>query len=251
MTRAFTIIELLVVIGVIGVLIALSVPALRGARAQAFNTVSLANLKSIHAAVESYADRYKGLYPVAQDGVNYQNGCAGVSSGFLRWATTYAWPAVIHEIVSWEDGRSIFLSPRARRDSVPVTSSISPSCGWPTSYYFSQSFLARPEAWAENASNMPVADRKAWYHSVNQSDLRFPANKVMFWDYEMPYLGRRLKMNQEANLDEPAPTLFGDGHAAERVQSHATKAHPTLFLNTNFPVQCWHNTPDGVRGTDE
>lgn len=238
-------------IGIVGVLIALSVPALRSTRNQAFNTVSLANLKSIHIAVESYADRYKGQYPVAQEGVNYQNGCEGVRSGFLRWATIYAWPAVIHEIVSWEDGRSIFLSPRAHRDSEVATSPTSPSCGWPTSYYFSQSFLARPEVWTPDASSVPDADRKNWFRSVYQTDVRFPAGKVMFWDREMPYLNRNLKMNAEGNLEEPAPTLFADGHAAERIQAQATQAVSTTFLNTDCPVQRWHNTPDGVRGVDQ
>ncbi|MBL8875562.1 MAG: type II secretion system protein [Phycisphaerae bacterium] len=249
--HAFTLIELLVVIGLVGVLIALSVPALRVARARAFDTVSLANLRSIHGVVETYADRYKGQYPVAQEGVNYRNGCAGIQSGFLRWATTYAWPAVIHEVLTWDEGLAFFLSPRARRDSLAANSPFSPTCGWPTSYYFSQAFLARPELWARNPAAGTDSDIKNWLRSVYQGDVQFPSKKVMFWDYEMPYLGRRLRMDSEGNLEEASPTLFADGHAQQRIQSNASKAIPTTTWHTNFPVQRWHNTQDGVRGFDE
>ena len=59
---AFTLVELLVVVGIISVLIALLMPVLIGARRQAQTIVCAANLRSIGQALTMYVQRY-GYYP--------------------------------------------------------------------------------------------------------------------------------------------------------------------------------------------
>lgn len=63
---AFTVLELLVVIGILGLLIGLVVPALSSARRQAKRTACLANLHSLSGAVTEYAteDRRGFIIPV-------------------------------------------------------------------------------------------------------------------------------------------------------------------------------------------
>jgi prepilin-type N-terminal cleavage/methylation domain-containing protein len=61
--RAFTLIELIVVIGIIALLIGISVPATSGARLRAKITVANAELRDIGMALESYSYDNDDLYP--------------------------------------------------------------------------------------------------------------------------------------------------------------------------------------------
>ena len=60
----FTLVELLVVIGIIVILIAILLPALAKAREQANRTACLNNLRQLATAAIAYAHEYKGVYPV-------------------------------------------------------------------------------------------------------------------------------------------------------------------------------------------
>src|SRR5687768_1130200 len=61
--RAFTLVELLVVIGIIALLISILLPALNAAKSQAHTLKCAANLRTLGQTLHQYANDHKGLIP--------------------------------------------------------------------------------------------------------------------------------------------------------------------------------------------
>jgi prepilin-type N-terminal cleavage/methylation domain-containing protein/prepilin-type processing-associated H-X9-DG protein len=66
-SKGFSLVELLVVIGIIALLISMLLPALTKARQQAYSVNCLSNLRQLGLSLQMYGDTYKGwLFPVGQ-----------------------------------------------------------------------------------------------------------------------------------------------------------------------------------------
>jgi type II secretory pathway pseudopilin PulG len=85
---AFTLVELLVVIGIIALLISILLPALRAAREAGNRASCLSNLRQIHQGLQMYANQYKDEVTLS-----YSSGGGagnGVASGANYWLTRTA-----------------------------------------------------------------------------------------------------------------------------------------------------------------
>ena len=79
----FTLVELLVVIGIIALLVGILLPTLNKARESARRTKCLANLRSIGQMVNMYANLSKGQIPIGYSGSATPNGTAYTNNYYL------------------------------------------------------------------------------------------------------------------------------------------------------------------------
>src|SRR5688500_2949003 len=86
-SRAFTLVELLVVIGVIALLVSIILPSLASARRSSNSVKCLSNLRQLGNAFMLYSNESKGFWPVAahDQGDKYFNAATG-----RRWADMVA-----------------------------------------------------------------------------------------------------------------------------------------------------------------
>ncbi len=101
--KAFTLVELLVVIGIIAILIALLLPALNKARQQSRALSCLSNLRQIAMATQLYAHDNKDMLPYGDTspwGNNWPTSLApylgkrlGAGSGNVNWPAVYKCPS--------------------------------------------------------------------------------------------------------------------------------------------------------------
>lgn len=101
--RAFTILELLIVVAIIALLMAILVPTLRRAREQARRVACLSNLRSLGLGLQMYQGEYNGFFPAPGEGwVLYNDWITAWWAPPSNWSNSGA-------LVPYTSGSGIFI----------------------------------------------------------------------------------------------------------------------------------------------
>ena len=261
----FSLIELLVTMGIIGILTALLLPALSGARGSALQTVALSNVRSVGTQFLDYTTT-NGKFPQQNrgelpKGVDFGGEYVPVGDELIsQWypggvviATTdyfdhdWMWPAMVADIEEWPTYWDTWISPRKDQE-LPKLEDIGFGSDLQVrdmiSIRYSNSFVARPDYWNGNSHSGDFSLLRA----TRPHDVRFASGKVLLWDDELSYIsGKQTPERVDGLLDDETPMAFADGHAEALLPSDASEG----VLNSMTGVSTkLHNTKDGVHGRD-
>lgn len=103
--KAFTLVELLVVIGIIALLISILLPVLGSARESGNSAACLANQRTIAQGIAIYSAENNLLYPIGYAYLDADPVTGGPANGAFSSANTITWQSTIESLL--EEGRSI------------------------------------------------------------------------------------------------------------------------------------------------
>jgi len=215
--RAFTLIELLTVIAIIGILAAILIPVVGRVRESARASKCVSNLRQMGQGIHMYAAEHGGNAPPAEDQNAHERG-TGNSGGSSYWSTFHGsiWP-YLFEVRSLDSNaiRNNAREPNIFQCPTLYSAHPNPSSTPGDMFYSGTSFTdGHQYSYAMSAHAAPGEDR---YSSVNLDSLEMSTRTVAVVESHFWYIDR-VRYDQWGLVphSEGANFLFFDGHV-ERV----------------------------------
>lgn len=228
--RGLTLVEVLLCVGIMGILLSILLAPAARARDAARQTVSCSNLRQLYSVIGIYANDSDGRYPAIIEGRMYQISDA-VWLSYPYWEIASVWPGVIYNYLAIDQVPEVFISPGSPRHE------------FPSSYAYSTSFVGSPLLWRGGADARPE-----YRQGQRVSGVTYPSAKVLLWDEELGFLRDEPRRIGD-DLAEGVPAGIADG--AVRIRTPVEASAPVLNpFGHPLDHQRLHNTRDGVAGVD-
>jgi prepilin-type N-terminal cleavage/methylation domain-containing protein len=230
--RGVTIIEVLVVIGIIALLVAIVVPALFHARQSARSTRSATNCKQLATLIVMYADRNAGRFPVPKPGQFVPAMSDQLLLQYPYWDFHRTWPGLLYDELPYQAHVDVYRAPNAKfkfDGDVP----------WPSSYSFTLTAGAPGELWVRSADQLRIETRV-----MRLDDVFFPSSKGMLWE-----VGGHLRAVEEDGA-QSVPIGFMDLSVRALVPRFASEAVSNTTNSVGYANARIHNTERGLQGVD-
>ncbi len=253
--RAFSLVELLVVIGVIAILMAILLPALGRARATALRANCLSHMDSSSKAITMYGLDYDGSIP--QFGAStYEASFTNGGNPRRYYDQSIYWPRVVKTYLGERELEPSQLCPAsstfrmafrngdylAYLDLFPEDYDIS------SSYRLSHALLSSPEAWRPNADGK----QSVFLRAVRAHEILFTAEKGLLVEtvnFHAPDTeDRQVSIFTARGRELDFTGVFVDGHAEIAQYEELTPPLTTNGVPHTAPIV---STPDGARGSDK
>lgn len=216
-SRAFTIIELILVTLLIAVFASLLLPALHGAREAAAGVVGVANLRDHAAVFAMYQNDYDDSFPIVafREGTTVHRCSSGPVVEFEYWSSYTFWSHALSDGYYGGDcGHDSFYAP-----GYPSRSFGEPVRSGPTPFYYGCSFIARPEYWYPETRE----GRRQWSRT-RMTDVQWPSSKGLLYLYHPLQLQFQGRISRRGDLN--LPIAFVDGHAERHALNSLTAGYP-------------------------
>ena len=232
---AFTLLELLVVIAVIGILAALLLTVLSRAKARAQQTACLSNLKQIGLGIHLYADEHDDTLP----GIVITNG--------MPWS--YQW-RFFKELTKSYDGLNGQSSPNDKLFACPADTFYYSNTNWTPLIRASM----HDDPWADYSSYwfsrmnlFPNPATGGFYHGIagrKMSSIRNPVRTVMVADQPAVFA---YSWHQPSPVTDPGPNQFNDSkNMVGFVDGHVSLIK--IYFDSTYALgvdPALYNPPDG------